>query len=48
MSPIRSNLRHALSRATMAAIVVAMSVAVLGTSGCGWFRKPDKLPLLER
>lgn len=41
MSPIRSNLRHALSRATMAAIVVAMSVAVLGTSGCGWFRKKD-------
>ena len=41
MSSIRPNLRHALSRATMAAIVVAMSVAVLGTSGCSWFRKKD-------
>lgn len=41
MSPIRPNLRHTLSRATMAAIVVAMSVAVLGTSGCSWLRKKD-------
>ena len=41
MSPIRLNRRHALSRVTMTAIVVAMSVAVLGTSGCSWFRKKD-------
>ena len=41
MSPIHSNFRHALSRAAMAATVVALSVAVLGTSGCGWFRKKD-------
>lgn len=41
MSPIRSNFRHALSRATMAAILAALSVAALGASGCSMFRKKD-------
>ena len=41
MSPSRQNLRHALSRAAMVATLVAMSVAVLGTSGCSWFRKKN-------
>ncbi|MFZ5639044.1 MAG: hypothetical protein ACOY82_20950 [Pseudomonadota bacterium] len=41
MSPIRQNLRHALSRAATAALLVALSAAVLGASGCSWFRKKD-------
>lgn len=41
MSPIRQNLRNALSRAATVAVFVAMSAAVLGTSGCSWFRKKD-------
>ncbi len=41
MSPIRPDIRHALSRTAMIAIVLATSVAVLGTSGCSWFRKKD-------
>lgn len=41
MSPSRQNVRHALSRAAMVATLVAMSVAVLGTSGCSWFRKKN-------
>ncbi len=41
MSPIRSNFRHAFSRAAMVAILVALSVAALGTSGCSLFRKKD-------
>jgi len=41
MSSIRPKLRPALSRVVTAAIVVALSVAVLGTSGCKWFRKKD-------
>lgn len=40
MFPSRSvRLRHALSRATTVALIAAMSVAVLGASGCKWFRK---------
>jgi uncharacterized lipoprotein len=40
MFPTRSvRLRHALSRATTVALIAAMSVAVLGASGCKWFRK---------
>ncbi len=40
MFPTRSvRLRHVLSRATTVALIAAMSVAVLGTSGCKWFRK---------
>jgi hypothetical protein len=52
MSSIRPNHRNALSRAATIAIVIAMSVAVLGASGCRWFHKkdvyamsPDKRPL---
>ena len=52
MSSIRPKHRNALSRALMVAIVIAMSVAVLGASGCRWFRKndvyatsPDQRPL---
>jgi hypothetical protein len=52
MSSIRPNYRNALSRAATVAIVIAMSVAVLGASGCRWFRKgdmyamsPDQRPL---
>lgn len=41
MSPIRQNLRHALSRTATAALLVALSAAALGTSGCSWFRKKD-------
>lgn len=41
MSSIRSNQRNALSRAMTVAIVIAMSIAVLGASGCRWFRKDD-------
>lgn len=40
MFPIRSvRLRLALSRATTVALIAAMSIAVLGASGCKWFRK---------
>jgi uncharacterized lipoprotein len=40
MFPTRSvRLRHALSRATTVALIAAMSIAVLGASGCTWFRK---------
>ena len=40
MFPTRSvRLRHVLSRATTVALIAAMSVAVLGASGCKWFRK---------
>ena len=52
MSSIRPKHRNALSRALMVAIVIAMSVAVIGASGCRWFRKndayattPDQRPL---
>jgi hypothetical protein len=52
MSSIRPNHRNALSRTMTVAIVIAMSSAVLGASGCRWFRKddvyamsPDKRPL---
>ena len=52
MSSIRPKHRNVLSRALMVAIVIAMSVAVLGASGCRWFRKndvyatsPDQRPL---
>lgn len=41
MSSIRPNHRNALSRAAIIAIVVAMSFAVLGASGCRWFHKKD-------
>ncbi len=41
MSSIRPNHRNALSRAAKIAIVIAMSVAVLGASGCRWFHKKD-------
>jgi hypothetical protein len=45
MSPIRQIRRQnpslSLSRATRLALFVAISVAVLGTSGCSWFRKKD-------
>lgn len=41
MSSIRQNRRNALSRAARIAIVVAMSAAVIGASGCSWFRKKD-------
>jgi uncharacterized lipoprotein len=37
----RQTFRPALSRATRVALLVAISVAVLGTSGCSWFRKKD-------
>jgi uncharacterized lipoprotein len=40
MFPTRSvRFRQALSRATTVALIAAMSVAVLGASGCKWFRK---------
>ena len=40
MFPTRSvRLRLALSRATTVALIAVMSVAVLGASGCKWFRK---------
>ena len=35
--------RQALSRAAKVATVVALSVAVLGASGCHWFRKKEDL-----
>ncbi len=41
MSSIRPNHRNALSRAATVAIVIAMSFAVLGASGCRWFNKKD-------
>jgi uncharacterized lipoprotein len=41
MSSIRPNHRNALSRAATIAIMIAMSVAVLGASGCRWFHKKD-------
>ncbi len=40
MFPTRSvRFRQALSRAATVALIAAMSVAVLGASGCKWFRK---------
>ena len=52
MSLIRPNHRNALSRAIKVAIVIAVSVTVIGASGCRWFRKndayattPDQRPL---
>jgi hypothetical protein len=41
MSSIRPNHRNAPSHAARIAIVIAMSVAVLGASGCRWFHKKD-------
>lgn len=41
MSPSRPMYPTLFSRATTAALLVAMSVAVLGASGCSWFRKKD-------
>ena len=41
MSSIRPNHRIALSHAAKIAIVMAMFVAVIGASGCSWFRKKD-------
>jgi hypothetical protein len=41
MSSIRSNHRNAQSVAARIAIVIVMSVAVLGASGCRWFHKKD-------
>lgn len=41
MSPNRPNLRLAPSRALRVATLVAMSAALLGASGCHWFRKHD-------
>jgi hypothetical protein len=37
----RQTLRPAMSRAARVALLVAISVAVFGTSGCSWFRKKD-------
>lgn len=45
MSSIRPNHRNALSRAATIAIVIAMSVGVLGASGCRWFHKKDMYAL---
>lgn len=41
MSPIRPNVRPALSRAARFATFVALSAALLGASGCHWFHKKD-------
>lgn len=41
MSPIRPNVRPALSRAARLATLVALSAALLGASGCHWFHKKD-------
>lgn len=41
MLSTRPNVRNALSRTATFAAVLAISVAVLGASGCSWFRKKD-------
>lgn len=41
MSPIRQNVRPALSRAARLATFAVLAVALLGASGCRWFHKKD-------
>ena len=41
MSPIRSNVRPALSRAARFATFAALSAVLLGASGCHWFHKKN-------
>ena len=52
MSSIRPNHRNALSCVMKVAMVIGLSLAVIGASGCRWFRKndvyamsPDQRPL---
>lgn len=41
MPSIRPNVRIAFNRTATFTAVLAISVALLGTSGCSWFRKKD-------